>query len=80
MGSRPQKKVDLGGGLSLWLAPPEYVILRKLEYFREGGSQKHIEDIKKMLPLVGPNLNQEFLDQEIRVRGLAAFWQRVQGS
>jgi hypothetical protein len=34
---------------AIWLAPPEYVILRKLEYFREGGSSKHLTDIQKML-------------------------------
>jgi hypothetical protein len=31
------------------LAPPEYVIVRKLEYFREGGSDKHLRDIRSML-------------------------------
>jgi len=30
-----------------YAAPPEYVILRKLQYFREGGSEKHLLDIKK---------------------------------
>jgi hypothetical protein len=28
------------------LAPPEYVIVRKLEYFREGGSEKHLRDVR----------------------------------
>jgi len=27
------------------LAPPEYVILHKLEFYREGGQQKHLRDI-----------------------------------
>jgi hypothetical protein len=27
------------------LAPPEYVILHKLEFYREGGHQKHLRDI-----------------------------------
>ncbi|MBF0232165.1 MAG: hypothetical protein HQK65_03900 [Desulfamplus sp.] len=27
------------------LAPVEYVIVRKLEYYREGGSEKHLRDI-----------------------------------
>jgi len=31
------------------VAPPEYVIIRKLDYYREGGSEKHLADIKKML-------------------------------
>jgi len=29
-------------GEPIWVAPPEYVILRKLEYFREGKSEKHL--------------------------------------
>lgn len=31
------------------LAPPEYVILRKLECYREGKSDKHIMDIKGII-------------------------------
>src|SRR5207245_3851957 len=31
------------------LAPPEYVIIRKLEFYREGGSEKHLRDISSML-------------------------------
>jgi hypothetical protein len=30
-------------------APPEYVIIKKLEFYKEGGSEKHIEDIKSIL-------------------------------
>ncbi len=37
----------------LILAPPEYVIVRKLQFFREGGSQKHLRDISRMLTALG---------------------------
>ena len=30
------------GGHEIWVAPPEYVILRKLLFFQEGGSSKHV--------------------------------------
>jgi hypothetical protein len=33
------------------IAPPEYVIVRKLEYYREGGSEKHLRDIAGMVEL-----------------------------
>lgn len=29
-------------GTGVWIAPPEYVIIGKLEFFREGGSEKHL--------------------------------------
>ena len=72
-----RKRIDLGSGNALWLAPPEYVILRKLEYFREGGSEKHLEDIRKMLPQIEGGLDDAFLLAELKTRGLSAYWDRA---
>ena len=44
-----RRRIDWVGGLSLQVAPPEYVIVRKLEYYREGGSSKHPADIRAIL-------------------------------
>lgn len=67
------------GNLEVWLAPPEYVIIRKLEYYREGGSSKHLEDIKKMLPQVQTNLDFEFLEKQLSDRQLISYWKKVRG-
>jgi hypothetical protein len=48
-------------GESITIAPPEYVILRKLEYFREGGSDKHLRDIRAMLAVSGDQLDRPAL-------------------
>ncbi len=72
-----RKRIDLGEGLAVWLAPPEYLIIRKLEFFREGHSEKHLEDIRKMLPQVGQDLEKEFLNGELERRGLVEYWKRV---
>jgi hypothetical protein len=32
-----------------WIAPPEYVVPRKLEFLREGGQDKHVCDIRFIL-------------------------------
>ena len=45
---RERRRIELDDGF-LWLAPPEYVILRKLLYFQEGGSTKHVADIRAIL-------------------------------
>jgi hypothetical protein len=45
-----RKNVGLAGE-KYWVAPIEYVILRKLEYYREGTSHKHLQDIAGMLEL-----------------------------
>ena len=61
-------------GETLVLAPPEYVIVRKLEYFREGGSDKHLRDIRGMLNVSGEQLDRPALDEWINRRGLQAEW------
>lgn len=49
-------------GHQLWVAPPEYVILRKLEYHRDGGSEKHLRDVRRMLAVSGDRLDQDVID------------------
>ncbi len=65
------------GGRRLWVAPPEYVILRKLEYHREGGSPKHLDDIRAILATSGAELDHSFLEREITERGLAGLWREL---
>jgi hypothetical protein len=68
-----RRRIALEGG-AMWLAPPEYVILRKLEYLREGGPDKHVRDIRFIL--AGTPIDRAFLDREVARLGLAAEWQR----
>lgn len=58
------------------LAPPEYVILHKLEFYREGGSDKHLRDIAGIIEQ--QELDRGFLDQTIRQLGLEPQWQAAQ--
>lgn len=61
----------------LWVAPPEYVIVRKLEYFREGGSEKHVHDIRGMLAASGDVLDTQALDGWIQRLALDKVWEDV---
>lgn len=65
-------------GQVLVVAPPEYVILRKLEYYREGSSEKHLRDIRSMLDTSPDAINIAELQQQIASRGLEEAWRRVQ--
>ena len=64
-------------GSSIRVAPPEYVIVRKLEFFREGGSEKHLRDIRLMVRLSTHAINQEQLIRFIEERGLQECWNKV---
>lgn len=51
-------------GHAVWLAPPEYVALRKLQYFRDGGSDKHLRDVRAMLRQLGSEIDRSLLESE----------------
>jgi hypothetical protein len=72
-GMRNRKEFKIGGE-SFWLAPPEYVILRKLEYYREGGSEKHLRDIASMLTLSSDRIDFDLLQRKIESLGLQRVW------
>lgn len=59
------------------LAPPEYVIVRKLQFFREGGSEKHLRDISRMIASLGENWDREDLMSFVREYRLDEEWSRV---
>jgi len=60
----------------LSLASPECVILFRLGFWRERGSEKHLRDVRAMLA-TGLALDQTFLDAELRRRGLEDAWRQV---
>jgi hypothetical protein len=66
------------GDGEVWFAPPEYVILWKLEFFREGGGDKHLRDIRGMLLVHPEDIDRGMLDRACAELGLTAYWQRVQ--
>jgi hypothetical protein len=62
-----RRRISLEGD-GAWIAPPEYVIVRKLEYLREGGSDKHVRDIRFMLAATAVDLS--FVQAEVARLGL----------
>ena len=47
------RRIELPDGRVEPFSSPEDVILKKLEFFREGGSQKHLRDIASMIAVQG---------------------------
>ena len=66
-------------GEAVMLAPPEYVITRKLQFYREGGSEKHLRDIRSMLAVSGDQLDRAALTEWIQAYGLQTEWHLVAG-
>ena len=71
------KRTVVFEGETLILAPPECVIVRKLEYFREGGSEKHLRDIRGMMNVTGESMDRAALDEWITRQGVRREWEKV---
>lgn len=62
---------------TVWVAPIEYVILRKLEYYREGGSEKHLNDISGILEISLEKIDMNLLQSKISAMGLIKEWKLI---
>jgi hypothetical protein len=58
-------------------AAPEDVILKKLAYFQEGGSEKHLRDIAGVLRVQGDKVDRTYIADWARRLGLSAQWQEL---
>lgn len=57
------------------IAPVEYVIIKKLEFYKEGKAQKHINDIKSMLRNSQSLIDNDLLKNYLLLFGLEKDWQ-----
>jgi hypothetical protein len=58
-------------------ASAEDVILKKMEYYREGGSEKHLRDIASMLKLSGDRLDEHYISEWATRLGVEQVWRAV---
>lgn len=72
------RKMDVEGE-PVFVSPPELVIIKKLEFYREGGSVKHVQDIHFLLSAC-QDLDQTALEEKIQERGLESTWREVRNT
>lgn len=70
-----RKKISFWKGFDAFIASPEDVIIKKLEYFREGGSEKHLNDIRGIL--ANSQVDRIYLDNWINKLGLLEEWKKA---
>lgn len=72
-----RRRIELSPTLSAWLAPPEYVVIRKLAWRAEGGGERHETDVQSMLAVLGDDLDAAFVATEAARRGFEPLWDRL---
>jgi hypothetical protein len=64
-------------GVALALAPPEYVIVRKLEYAARGGGDRHLRDIRRMLERAVVPIDRGAVELRCVGSGMRLAWERA---
>lgn len=60
-----------------YTAAPEDVIIAKLWYYREGGSEKHLRDVAAMLQVSGEMIDKEYIGHWTEQLDFTEEWQAV---
>lgn len=68
-------KVAFWNGNEVYLASPEDIIIKKLDFFRQGGSEKHLKDIRGIL--AETPIDSTYLDHWILKLGLKQEWEQI---
>ncbi len=67
------RRLDIGTGTRLPFASPEDVILKKLQYYRDGGSEKHLRDIAGVLR-TSREIDTRYIEEWSSRLGVEAQW------
>lgn len=71
------KRVQLFADQDGAVAAPEDIIVGKLIYYHDGGSDKHLRDIAGILKISGDSIDHAYLSSAVDQLGLASLWQLV---
>jgi hypothetical protein len=70
-----RRRLRQSENVEIAVAPPEYVVLRKLEFFREGGSAKHPADIRAICEITG--VDEAAMAPWLQRLALTDLWQQL---
>ena len=72
------KRLLISEGESANFASPEDVILKKLEYYKQGSSEKHLRDITGILKISGDIINKRYISTWAEKLNVTDIWESLQ--
>lgn len=63
--------------LEVTFASPEDVIIKKMEYYQEGGSDKHLRDVAGVLRYCGASIDRTYIERWADRLGLRETWDAI---
>lgn len=72
-----RREVPISGDRAAVFASPEDVIIKKMEYYRMGSSEKHLRDITGMLKVSGSDIDLAYISRWVKKLGLEDIWNAI---
>ncbi len=76
---RKRVKPLSGDDTEISFASIEDVIIKKMDFYREGGSEKHLRDIAGVLKISGTQVDRAYISEWAAKLGLESIWQAIVG-
>ncbi len=73
-----KKKLNVSESESANFASPEDIIIKKLEYYKEGRSEKHLRDIAGMLKISAELIELTYISSWAEKLGVSDIWDTIQ--
>ena len=71
------RRVRAGEDWDVSFSSPEDAILKKMEFHREGGSDKHLRDIASVLRTSGDEVDTAYIDRWAATLGVTEVWRAI---
>jgi hypothetical protein len=71
------RAIRLADSYEAAFASAEGVIIKKMEHYREGGSDKHLRDITGMLKVSGQEIDEVYIVEWVERLGLQPIWDMI---
>lgn len=73
------RRLSPGPDFQVSFSSPEDVILKKMEFFQEGHSEKHLRDIAGVIKISGDQIDRSYLEEWVAKLDLEDVWLQVLG-
>jgi hypothetical protein len=71
------QRIRTDAGLRASFTSAEDLIVKKMDFFREGGSEKHLRDIAGILKISGEALDYDYIESWAENLGLETIWRTI---
>ena len=71
------RRIRLGENFEANFAAPEDIIIMKMRYFKEGGSEKHLRDISGIMAISGPEIDRSYIVHWAEKLSVSEVWDLI---